>query len=383
LNRHPDAVRYLRTAALAGVGAWFALWAWIAAAPLAYLDPEYPAWRAKIELLQRCDLGQLVILGDSRAAVDVIPALLPVAATNLAVGGGKPVEAFAALKRALACPHPPRRVLIALDPAHFMKPDLFWERAVRFGFVAYGDLTELAALSRGSHDPRLLTPMQPDGLPDAWRGLLYAVRFPTLYIGSVMRGGVFLRWWRNTALLTKTLASRGQYFFGTEPGSDIVAVDGHLDRFEPSPVLDLYFDRLLATLQRHGIPADFVAMPVNQATDSAITPALRAGYTAYLAGYEARYPGFHVIGTAMRHWPDRMFGDAFSHLNPGGARLFSAWLAGCLRQRWENGACAEPDPQPRLQAAPPSTQNDAQYGWFNATGRAASANVPPISNPGA
>ena len=34
----------------------------------------------------------------------------------------------------------------------------------------------------------------------------------------------------------------------------------------------------------------------------------------------------------------------------------------------------------RLHAAPPSTQNDAQYGWFNATGCAASASVRPSSN---
>ena len=376
MNRYPDAIRYMRSAALAGVVTWFTLRAWIAAAPLAYLDPEYPAWRAKMELLRRCDLGQMVILGDSRAAVDVIPALLPIPATNLAVGGGKPVEAFAALKRMLACPNPPRRVLIALDPAHFMKPDLFWERAVRFGFVSYDDLSELTELSRGTNDPCLLSPMQPDGLDDAWRARMYAVRFPTLYIGSVIRGAVFLRWWRNAGTLADTLESRGQYFFGTAPGSDIVAVDGHLDRFEPSPILDRYFDRLLATLQQHGIAADFVAMPVNEATDAAITPALRSGYAAYLAGYEARYPGFRVIGPPMRHWPDRMFGDAFSHLNPDGARLFSTWLADCLRREW---ACAEPNPQPRLQAAPPSTQNLAQWGWLRGTGRAACARVGPSS----
>ena len=36
----------------------------------------------------------------------------------------------------------------------------------------------------------------------------------------------------------------------------------------------------------------------------------------------------------------------------------------------------------REQAAPPSTQNFAQCGWFSATGRAASASVAPSSNCG-
>lgn len=370
-------------ASLSAAATFLATWAWIAFVPLAYLDPEYPAWRAKSALLDRCDIGEVVILGDSRAAVDVIPALLPVPATNLAVGGGKPVEAWSALKRVLACPTPPRRVLLALDPAHFMKLDLFWERGVRFGFISPDDLRELAALSRATGDARLLSPASPDGLPASLRVHLYAIRFPTLYFNSLLRGGVFLRWWPNHNRLVAALESRGQYFFGTGHGADAVALDGHLDAFSPSPVLDRYFDMILQRLAERGIPVDFIAMPVNRSTDREIKPALRQGFTAYLAGYQARYPGFHVVGEAMRHWPDALFGDVFSHLNPEGAMRFSQWLGDCLGQRLAEQACTEPDAQARLQAAPPSTQNDAQYGWFNATGRDASARVRPSSKPGA
>ena len=71
-------------------------------------------------MLQRCDLGEVLVVGDSRAAVDVMPALLPVQVTNLAVGGGMPIEAYIAVARALACPVPPRRVVISLDAAHFV-----------------------------------------------------------------------------------------------------------------------------------------------------------------------------------------------------------------------------------------------------------------------
>jgi hypothetical protein len=76
------------------------IWLYVLAAPLAFLDPEYPYWVAKQELLQRCDLGTVLIVGDSRAAVDLIPAGLGVTATNLAVGGGEPIEAYAAVRRA-------------------------------------------------------------------------------------------------------------------------------------------------------------------------------------------------------------------------------------------------------------------------------------------
>jgi hypothetical protein len=77
--------------------------------PLAFLDPEYPAWLAKEQMLARCDLGQVLVVGDSRAAVDIEPTLLPVRATNLAVGGGESIEAYSVVRRALACATPRRR----------------------------------------------------------------------------------------------------------------------------------------------------------------------------------------------------------------------------------------------------------------------------------
>jgi hypothetical protein len=327
---------WLRYFAMLGVVmlAGFALaWAWIAAMPFAFLDPEYPVWRAKSAMLQRCDLGAVLIVGDSRAAVDVMPTLLPVKATNLAVGGGMPIEAYLAVSRALACPVPPLRVVISLDAAHFTRPDLFWERTVKFGFATGEDLARLRQLMAETGDITLAAPKRPDGLPGWLRGRLYAARFPPLYFSSLAKGGVFLRLWHNRAVFRATLATRGQYFFGRDAGSSIVAVEGHLAEFAPLPVLDRYFDRMLALLAAHAIPADFVAMPMNQATGEAVLPAVRAGFAAYLARYEARYPGFHVVGPPMPAWPDRYFGDGFSHLNPQGATLLSQRFGRCLGNR--------------------------------------------------
>ena len=164
--------------------------------------------------------------------------------------------------------------------------------------------------------------------------------------------------------LAATLAARGYYSFGLDPGSDAVAIEGHLPGFRPLPVLDLYFDRILALLESRGVEARFLTMPVNEATWTRIDPAAREGFRAWLGGYAARYPMFHVVDDLPAWWPDRYFGDAFCHLNPAGAERFSALLA------------------LRLQAAPPSTQNEAQNGWLSGTGRDASASVAPISKRG-
>jgi hypothetical protein len=363
-------------------------WLYVALAPLAFLDPEYPYWLAKQELLRRCDLGTVLVVGDSRAAVDIIPTRLGVAATNLAVGGGEAIEAYAAVRRTLACPDVPRRVVVSFDVAHFVQPDLFWDRSVRFGFLDHAELRELRAVSERLGDVSVLDQKHGDGLSRGIRELLYATRFPGLYFNSLLKGGVLLRWWDNRAALREGLAARGQYFFGTEAGSSVVAIDGHLDRFAPLPVLDAYFDRLLALLAARHVEADFVAMPLNASTWRAVRPALRDGFAAYLAGYAARYPNFHIVGPLMPAWDDGWFGDAFAHLNPAGAALFSTRFGDCLRARLGEVAlqgaapgCAAFD-QPRLQDAPPSTQNAAQWGWFNATGTDASAKVAPISKRG-
>lgn len=333
--------RYLGVVAAVMAAGFALIWAWVAAMPLAYLDPEYPIWRAKLAMLQRCDLGEVLIVGDSRAAVDVMPARLPMKTTNLAVGGGMPIEAYITVAQALACPVPPRRVVISLDAAHFAAPDLFWERTVKFGFVGLADLALLRRLARETGDASLANPKRPDGLPTALRGWLYALRFPPLYFSSLATGGLILRLWRNETAYADALAARGQYFFGRDAGSSTVASEGRMAAFVPLPVLDRYFDRLLALLAARGIAADFIAMPMNQATGRAVLPGVRAGFAAYLARYEARYPGFHVVGPAMLAWPDRYFGDGFSHLNPEGAALLSTQFGRCLQGRLEQASEAD------------------------------------------
>ena len=325
--------RFLALAAASFAAVFALVWLWVALAPLAYLDPEYPAWLAKERLLAACRVGDVLVLGDSRAAVDLIPRRLPGHVVNLAVGGGEPIEAYTALRRALACPRPPRRVIVSFDAVHFTRPDLFWERSVAFGFEDARAVARLRRVSAATGDFSVWRLRLPRGEPGRLRAALYAARFPTLYFGPLLHGGIALRWFENRRRLRRVLAARGQYYFGRADGSAVVAAEGTLRRFRPAPVLDWYFRALLRLARAHGVPVTFVAMPVNTATWQAVRPRVRRGFAAYLAGLAARDPGFRVRGGVMPHWPDRWFGDAFSHLNPAGAARFSARFAARLAQR--------------------------------------------------
>lgn len=369
--------RFLGVSAAFFCGLFGLVWGWVWAMPLAFLDPEYASWRAKQALLASCDLGDVLILGDSRAATGMMPATWPIRSTNLAVGGGEAIEALAALTRAATCPVAPKQVILSLDAAHFTHPDLFWERTVRFGFLSAGEVADLRAISHRLADESVYEVRHTDGLPSWVRDGMYRVRFPSLYFASLLKGGVLLRWSGNQRLFEAGIASRGHYFFGTANGSATIAADGHLRAFRPLPVLTWYFERVLEQLDRRGIPAVFIAVPMNDTTARAVAPDVRSAFRAWLADHEARFPGFSVAGDVMPHWPDRFFGDDFAHLNPDGAARFSAGLGRCLAESPISADCVQ-----RLQDAPPSTQNDAQYGWFNDTGAAASARVWPSSKRG-
>lgn len=325
-----DLRRYFAGLAATAVVTFCAVWAWVVAMPLAFLEPEYASWRAKQVLVERCDLGEVLILGDSRATVAMIPALLPVKATNLAVGGGEAIEALAILTRALACPEKPTLAVISLDAVHFSRADLFWERTMRFGFLDGVELAELRDVSRSLGDYSVYEERHADGIPSWLRDRLYLAHFPPFYFGSLIEGRLLWRWRHNQSGLAASIAARGQYYFGTDAGSSIVAADGKLEAFAPLPVLECYFGRILALLEAHGIPAVFMAMPVNATTAQAIRPAVAEGFAAWLARHEQRFPGFHVAGPVVQPWPDRSFGDAFSHLNPAGAERLSNILAQCL-----------------------------------------------------
>lgn len=323
--------RYLLVMGLVLVLGLGASWLWSAKMKLAFLDPEYAAWSAKQDLVARCDMGDLLVLGDSRAGAGMMPTLLPGNGINISVGGAKPVEMYFFLRRALACPNMPHHVLLSIDAGHFHSTDTFWERSARFGTFSVADLHQIEAVARETGDESLFDERRSDGFPNLLRDFLYATSFPTLNFASMTRGGLFLRYSHNLEERDTTLRARGHHLFGDAPGDDALADDASLDTFQVLPLEGWYFNRMLQEMQARGIRVDFVTTPVNEATAAHITPKLRQGFADYLAAAARRYPNFHVLVPPIPSLPDRYFGDVFSHLNQAGAERFSRSLAVILR----------------------------------------------------
>ncbi len=298
---------------------------------LAFLDPEYAAWSAKQELVARCDLGDLLILGDSRAGAGMMPTRMSVSAANISVGGAKPVELYFFLRRAMACPNMPHRVILSIDAGHFNSTDTFWERSARFGTFSVADLHDVERVARLTGDESLFTERRTDGFPWFLRDWLYAHSFPTLNFASMVRAGLFLRYQHNLKERRLTLLARGHHLFGTADRDDALAEEASIDRFTALPLERYYFERMLKDMQARGIAIDYVVTPVNQATADHIAPELRDSFAAFLHQTASRYSNFHVLIGPIPSLPDRFFGDGFLHLNQAGAERFTATVDQALR----------------------------------------------------
>jgi hypothetical protein len=323
---------YLRWLAGSAAGAFALVWLYLWALPITYQNPDYARWLAKQRMIDACRLGAVAVVGDSRPLVAVVPALLSMPVANLAMTATSPVESYFAVARALACPHPPKLVVIAHTALHFAADPDYWDRGPLFGFLDYADMREVDRLAAGLHDAAGRGASAADALPAWARDWLYRVRFPPFYFASLRGALGDARWWRNWGVLHETERSGGQYFFGNADGYAGLAEDSGMTEFRASPLVDGYFERSLRLLQARGVAVLYVAVPMNQTTYDHVAPGVEAAFLAYLQAKERAFGNFHLAGPALACWPDRFFGDFYAHFNRPGAEAFSRELDDLLRR---------------------------------------------------
>jgi hypothetical protein len=307
-----------------------ASWVWAARGPMWFLDPEYPMWVAKNEMISECRKDATVIIGDSRAVAGLIPAHLDPSTVNLALGGATPVETYYVAQRILKCPDLPRKVILSISPYHFATADSYWTRAALFSFLSFSEMEEVRKLSESLHDKSLYSVSRTGSIEDRLTNFLYASHFPAFYTGSMKAGMVYRRKHTNDEWLDEVKRQRGYHSFGTDDGStalsfEVTAMSG----FHSRPIFDAYFDRLLTLFADKGIEVNFVPMPMSDLSYKGLPAGFRQDYTAYIDGFRQRHPNFHVTGDLIPVLPWKYFGDR-NHLNRAGAEVWTGTVARTL-----------------------------------------------------
>jgi hypothetical protein len=351
ISRHRDASETSATSRSArGFVAWVVIsflasfglvWIYVWTMPMAFLDRDYPIWIAKRTMLDECRLGAVSVFGDSRTMAAVKPDAMPLPVTNFALSGTSPLETYFAVQRALRCPTPPKLVVIAHGALKFASDSDYWVFSARAGFLDYGEMQSVQAEAARLHDHELEDLRVGDEFGPAERDRLFAVRFPPFYFDSLVNGFLFARWYSNRQSMAQALQTSGHMTFGAASGDSGVAGEGGISEFQPSPLIDLYFDKTLALLAAHHVPVIFLSMPVNQATFDQIPPQLQQKFAAYLQAKENQFPGLRVIGPPIPCWPNRFYGDSW-HFNETGATAFSRELGLWLQAELAGGHAQSP-----------------------------------------
>jgi hypothetical protein len=275
--------------------------------------------------------GEFAVLGDSREEAAIISRHLPVSAINLGGPGAGPLETAYIAEQVIRCPNRPRRVLLSLNMTTFTQMNQTWDLSIRNGFMPCDTVWTIQRIANGLRDPSFDDAPSVDQLPHTLRPWAYCIRFPPIFLGSLLNGLLKGREARNEAILSRTVADRGYLLFGEQETWDGVAADAHVTMFRPLPILNAFFERTVRTLLDAGVEIYFALTPVNDATYDAMSPMVREAFIAYLSDFQSRYQSFHLLQDRIPRWPAAYFGDAGLHLNARGAEVLTSQWATCLR----------------------------------------------------
>jgi hypothetical protein len=321
-------------------------WAWTRHLSLyAILDPEYGMWAAKEALAESGCAGKIVILGDSTAVADLIPARIDARVVNLAIGGGTSIEMNFILRHIMDKGGPPVAVIFSMTPLDFIRNRVFWDRSAKFDFLRADELAEVCRKARAYGDRDIDSPPSFLQVDERLKEFLLPRRFPAFFFGSLRDSQFGKRGDINRHMYAEVLNFRGYHWFGKAAEAYAPDDDTSAVAFTRSPLLDEYLEKALGLLEARGVPIYFVASPRNEVSLRNYQPSFIHGYEDYLQWLAQKHAGFHIIGPLLASKTPDWFGDE-SHLNPAGAERWSASVCRMLNE--ENAAGAPFVPETKM-----------------------------------
>ena len=318
---------FLLAAGLTIVLVLLPLWALTSNFRAGFLAPEYGMWVEKRAWVQDCRFAPTVVLGDSRMVAGVLPHQLG-NATNLALGGASPIEMYYTMRHAFACANPPKRVIVSFSPSQLEETGYYWPRTALFGYLSFAELEQVRRESRRIGDRALYGTQNIGDFDAILTNWLYAHHFPSYYMSSLFNGRIIGRLGAYRAIRQEVAETGGEHLYGQAHGTNEIAEEAHMTTFQAHPLLNDYFDKLLAMCQQNGAEVWYVAAPWSAVTYDRASPAALREIGAYVDGLAQRFPNMHVVAAVSR-MDDKYFGDPY-HLNATGAERFTADIAAAL-----------------------------------------------------
>jgi hypothetical protein len=314
-----------------GVAAFLLAMAWIVATDFRsyFLEPQYGSWQARLDMIDKCDVGSVSIIGDSRAGAAYQPAVLGQNVRNFGFDGVTPIEQYFFIKRMLKCKTPPRLFVLAFSPRQFSNHKWFWPQSVAFGGLNAADLSTIAANETANHWHELYKSSFGSEPPPALKNWLYVEHFPPFYFASMLASIGGHRHAKFEAAKLETVQNNGAFIIPAPPGlRKCIATpseEAKASTFEVDPESNAYFDKEISEILASGSKVVIGPIPISESTNEQLSESYRASYLQYLNGIMSRHGGVVMLGQPFVVQNDCDFGDGI-HVNRDGAVTFSKFI---------------------------------------------------------
>ncbi len=297
-----------------------ALWVFLAAFPMNYMDGEYSLYnQTKDYIYGQTDLNpsDIIVLGDSKAKSGVLPSELSDRCFNLAQGGSTSVEAYFTLKNYMEHMGVPKTVILSESAYHFSSFDGFWSRDIYFGFLNSKEACEVIDQAESFDETEVLNS---NGEKGKWTLLEYKIKSPTKYMSALVNALKEDRLTINRSAYADMVNRKGfKTFVSWWPTSG----EYDMDRLIILQTLDSYYRKTIDLCIENGIEVYSLNMPLI-ATTYEDCKKIWQPFSEYFVQLKQDYAGFDNvhIETDFASYDEKYFDDA-DHLNEAGAIVYT------------------------------------------------------------
>jgi hypothetical protein len=287
--------------------------------PLYYSRPNGVHWyfiRNSLEKKYTVPESSVIFLGESRVNTGIDFAKIK-GAYSFASGGATTIEIYYILKKYTEHYGSPDSVFLSVSPRFLSETYAFFPYAVAFKLIDRKDFNEIMSYAQKGDTILAKHPRLKFGL--------YRFNYFEYYQSDVFYSYVFNSYSKNQKLIKEMMRNKGASPHpGLKDSSSDLNYETKYKSFQPAPLIDVYFNKLLKMCKDSGIYLIFDFMPFNESSLNACNPLFIKEYKTYIQGMERSYPEFSISDTVYSY-PDTCFGDE-SHLNTIGKEKFTNYL---------------------------------------------------------
>ena len=298
-------------------------------------------YTAKFEMLRKCNVGKVVVLGDSRAGSAYDPAVLGSTVRNFAFTGHSPIEGYYFAKMLLNCRNKPEGVILAYSPKELSELQWFWSVGAQSGILSLADLNEISDKARELGDHEVYKQQFGTELPPRAKNWTYihhlpVYDFPTLMAVKYKLNGQIYD--QNVALYRQGLKDNGYVTFPMVNACvKGLAPESGPTRLETNKVIDFYYRKLVDLLEEQHIRTIIAPIPYSEKSIARVTPEFRADLNRYQQSVANGTAYVTIHGEMFSKVDNCLFADDL-HVSRQGASLFSERMKQELMPQFTTGA---------------------------------------------